>query len=203
MKQLFFVFFILFCVSCNTKKEEVLDFNDLAPESENYKEGEHDIDTNLVEDNSFVSTIDADLLQKFEIANSFLKSDTLLFPDRFSPRFMQKFHYSTENGLVFYNEWSFKDSTKTMNVLFNWLNCFGSKCNSAMLAESKNLQSDGFLLLIRDTSICYIVSNNSTELNKWKKLATANDDLEYWYVLQQGKRGKVKWEGTKIENSKK
>jgi hypothetical protein len=105
-----------------------------------------------------------------------------------------RFFYSLSDDSVFYTKFNFKDSLKSKNAFFNWINCFDARCKSILPGEKKNLQKNGFLLLQNDTSIIYISSKSSNELLQWKKYYTSFDNIQWKYILSQSTNGKVKWE---------
>lgn len=187
--------FLILFVACNSNEKEVLDLNDIQAQSENYKEGT----TNNVSIDStsfdFQMNLDLTLLSESGInCQDKTKSDTLLFPDRFSPIHSSKFIYQSNDESINFTQFNFKDSINTQNVFLNWTNCFGSKCSSIRIGESKNLQKNGFLMLVNDTCIVYISSNSSEEKKKWMNYFTSPKDIQWKYILNQSKQGKVKWQ---------
>lgn len=194
MKTLFFFSAFILLISCNDTKEELLDLNDIAPTSDNYKEGrklkesdhqtEIEIETLLDEIKLIEQQIDLEALRA---------TDTLLFPDRFSAQSSQRFYYSLEKDSILYAKWKFKDSIKTKNVFLNWTNCFGVKCKSIRIGEKIKLQKDGFILLANDTCLIYIQSNSTAEQKKWINYFTADKKSKWDFLLTQSKNGVVAW----------
>lgn len=186
---------VMITVACQSTKKEVLDLNDIMPASENYKEGEITGDSAAIKKDEFVTNLNFELLSKMKIScdNKF-SSDTLLFPDRFSPITLTKFNYLTDKETVNYSKFNFKDSSKTLNTFINWANCFGIDCSSIRIGESKNLQKNGFLMMVNDTSIIYISSNSPSEKKKWLEYYLSEKGIHWRYILDQNKYGKVKWQ---------
>lgn len=194
MKILFFLCAFAILVSCSDTKEELLDLNEIAPTSDNYKEGKNINKATQLSEENVETLLDQLILNEQQLDLKSLRStDTLLFPDRFSAQSHQRFYYSIENDSVLYSKWKFKDSLKTKNVFLNWSNCFGTNCKSAFIGEKINLQRQGFLLLSNDTCLIYIATNSSSEQKKWINYFTSEEDIQWRYILTQPKSGKVTW----------
>lgn len=186
---------LLFLVACAEKENEVLDLNDIQAQSKHYKEGNVKSDTLDSADFDFPLNLNLQMLAEVGLhCQDKAISDTLLFPDRFSPIHLSKFSYQTKDESVNFTQYNFKDSVKTQNVFLNWTNCFGLKCNTIRIGETKNLQKNGFLMLVNDTCIVYISSNSTEEKKKWMNYFTTPKDIHWRYVLNQSKQGKVKWQ---------
>ena len=90
MKRLGFAFLLLNTVlfSCSSPKDEVIDMNEILPQSENYKEGEDQPSDNLVEnDFGFNQKLAIELGMDVMEVDSFPEP---MFPDRFLPKSIQK-----------------------------------------------------------------------------------------------------------------
>lgn len=194
MKILIFLSALVLIVSCKDTKEELLNLNEIAPTSDNYKEGKKIKETEDTSVEKVETLLDQQKLEEQQLHLKSLRStDTLLFPDRFSAQSSRRFYYSIENDSVLYSKWKFKDSLKTKNVFLNWSNCFGTRCKSASIGEKVNLQGQGFLLLSNDTCLIYIATNSSSEQKKWINYFTSEEDIQWRYILTQPKSGKVTW----------
>lgn len=194
MKYISLILIALILFSCKDDKEEVLDLNDVLPTSENYREGETGKDTSQYTIEKVKTGLNETLLSEQKIIlENITSSDSLLFPDRFSPISLNKFIYSIENEQVLFSSYRFKDSVKTKNVFLNWTNCFGPKCKTLRIGESNNLQRDGFILLSNDTCVVFVASNSIAEQKKWMTYYTKEKDIQWRYILTQSKGGKVKW----------
>ena len=194
MKYISLIILVLIIASCNDDKQEVVNLEDIMPTSENYKDGPKENDTSNSQLAKVNTGLDVTKLEEQKIVfNNIATSDSLLFPDRFSPIHLNKFVYSIENEQILFSSYRFKDLVKTKNVFLNWTNCFGTKCKALRIGESNNLQRDGFLLLSNDTSIIYVASNSVAEQKKWITYYTKEKDIQWRYILTQSKGGKVKW----------
>ena len=120
----FFVLIVLF--SCGEKpKEEVLDMEDIIPQSERYKDG---VTTGEKKD-----TIDLgfDIWMAVRAGISVMevgRHEDPMFVDRFQPKSILKLDLNTKTDKIFFGQWTFRDSLKTMNAFYNWIDCFGTNC---------------------------------------------------------------------------
>ncbi len=179
--------------SCQEQKEELVDFSEITPQSEKYKDG-NDIkeDSNEVVDFGF----DIDLAR--ELGIDVMELDSFpdpMFPDRFVPRSIQKLTLHLKEDAIFYGQWKYKDSIKTMNALFNWMDCFGAKCKSLKYLQSANFQKEAMLIFVNDTSLTYISSPLKLDKNQWRQYLEKKNSIEEWdLVIVQRKGAKASWE---------
>ena len=179
--------------SCQDPKEELVDFSDIAPQSEKYKEDDqNNIDT------PEVNTYGFDLKLVREVGIEVMELDSFpepMFPDRFLPRSFQKLTLHLKEDAIFYGQWLYKDSIKTMNALFNWMDCFGPKCKSLKYLQSANFQKESMLLFVNDTSLTYITSPLKLDKNQWQQYLEKKNGVEEWdLVIVQKKGAKASWE---------
>jgi hypothetical protein len=116
-----------------------------------------------------------------------------MFPDRFAPTKTRKLVLNPGKDSIVFCQWVFKDTVRTKNALYNWLDCFGASCKSIKVAEKKNFQRDHMLMLINDTSITYLSSpikiNRTLWLDYFDKL-----EVDTWrLILEQSAGGKATW----------
>lgn len=190
---LIFLFVASSIYSCQEQKEELVDFSEIAPQSEKYKNGkESSIDSSLVSDFGF----DTELAR--ELGIDVMELDSFpdpMFPDRFVPRSIQKVTLHLKEDAIFFGQWLYKDSIKTMNALFNWMDCFGPKCKSLKYLQSANFQKDEMLLYVNDTSISYITSPLKLDKKQWQQYFEKKYEIEEWdLIIVQRKGAKASWE---------
>lgn len=179
-------------VSCTSPKDEVIDFNELIPKSERYTD---DSEPKQAESDTLSRYFD----RKLALACG-LPFDTLsfiedaLFPDRFKPLKTTKLKLINKEGVVFFGQWTYKDSLKTMNAIFNWMDCFGPRCKSLKYLESVNFQSDALLLFMNDTSLTYISSAQALNEKYWQIYLKEKNGVDLWdLVIVQKKQRKANW----------
>lgn len=188
-KALIYIFMLVGLTMCRTKEEKILKLDDLLPKSEHVST----IDT------ADLRSPEEDLLSSFN--RTTIKFDSLhllglkdrLFPSRFGPDTTLMLQLSGEKGTVKYYRWTFSDSTRTINALLNWLDCFGPNCRSLRLGDEVNFQRNPMQLFVNDTSLIYI----DAEYPDFENWLILHDSLGYkqeWEIyLEQGKGGKARW----------
>jgi hypothetical protein len=96
---------------------------------------------------------------------------------------------------IFFGQWVYKDSIKTMNALFNWMDCFGPKCKSLKYLQPTNFQKESMLIFVNDTSLTYISSPLKLDKNQWQQYLEKNKGTTEWdIVIVQKKAAKASWE---------
>lgn len=192
--RIFNILFITCLVaSCNSKESETTNLEEIMPTSKYDQEQREDTVSQVV---NFKPSIDETLLKESKIVWDSIKiNEDLTVVERFNPKATEKFTYWSSGNEYNYYRWSFKDSTKSMRAFLNWMNCYGEKCSMVELKKSANIQRNAFITLQLDTAIIQIESpfNNVTELKKWKKLYTTDEQVKLNFILLQPKGGKVAW----------
>jgi hypothetical protein len=190
---LLFPFVIILAVSCQEPKEEVIDMNDIIPQSKNYKDGDPESKDSLVyNDFGFNHKLAIELGIDVMEVDSFPQP---MFPDRFTPKSIQKLSLQFKEDAVFFGQWTFKDSIKTMNALFNWMDCFGPKCKSIKYLQPAKFQAESMVIFVNDTSITYLSSTIKLDKVQWQQYLETNNGVDFWdLVIVQKKNGKAEWE---------
>lgn len=181
----------LFFVACRQKeKETILDMKDISPQAEgDYTQNKKDT----------IKTVDYGFNTKIadEIGVQVMEMDLLeesMFPDRFEPTAVKKLMLQLKEDQILYCQWTYKDSIKTMNAFYNWIDCFGEKCKSIKFGQSVNFQKDNFILLINDTSLTYISSQIKLKSEDWLRYFELKNEIVDWKILiHQGTRAKANW----------
>lgn len=192
MKKVLYFFFLVGLFSCEQQEEELIDLKDIIPESENYGD-DQEVDETVKDtlDKYFDIRLSSDLaipVRTIDLLNQ------PMFPDRFSPRYGSKLILKGEGDSIVFCQWVYKDSIKTMNALFNWLDCFGPKCNELKYRTNEKMQPDNLLLFINDTSITYLSSFGKLDELAWQKYLEQRNGVDQWdNVVIQKKRSKSVW----------
>lgn len=181
----------LFFVACGQKeKETILDMKDISPQAEgDYTQNKKDT----------IKTVDYGFNTKIadEIGVQVMEMDLLeesMFPDRFEPTAVKKLMLQLKEDQILYCQWTYKDSIKTMNAFYNWIDCFGEKCKSIKFGQSVNFQKDNFILFVNDTSLTYISSQIKLKSEDWLRYFELKNELVDWRILiHQGTRAKANW----------
>ena len=107
---------------------------------------------------------------------------------------MEKYRLNIDGEELVFVKWSFSDSLRVTNALFNWADCFGANCKSIRIGEEKNLQRNAFQILVSDTTLYYIESPTKLDSKKWDEYFDEQGyELDWNYRLEQAKSGKVRW----------
>lgn len=122
--------------------------------------------------------------------DSVFPSFTRHFMDRFNAKSFIKNKLYVENDSIIHYRWSFKDSTTAKNALYNWLDCFGNKCNPIKMYESFKSEKQHSLIFINQKSISYISSNHNLSKDLWmnfEKSVFSKDSMQLLIVQHPGK----------------
>jgi hypothetical protein len=190
MKAYYIAFLVLLVGACQeSNKEKVVEMEDVITIPKDEKRVKSD------PVNDSLST----LISLMHAEKSGIRISSLapilnpMFPDRFAPSKTRKLVLNPGKDSVIYCQWVFKDTIRTKNALYNWLDCFGPSCKSIKVSEKKNFQRDYMLMLVNDTSITYVSSPVKIDFKSWltyfEKL-----EIENWrLMLEQNAGGKATW----------
>lgn len=193
--QIFFALSVLLVLafSCKQTSDEVIDLNDVVQKAAYDTLQRKDTTVELT---TFIPALDQELLEESAIRwDSVTQHDQPALLERFTPLETEKFNYYVGDNLVEYSRWTFSDSVKTMKAFMNWMNCFGTQCTMVELRQNKNIQRSPLLIMQNDTSIVLIESPRLSvnELQKWKKMYLAIDDIKWNFIVIQPKANIAKW----------
>lgn len=194
-KVIIFISLIIF--SCTSKQEETLEMSDIMATSDRYKETNT---KNLKETkkeffsdslpNIYLELIDSLKINRKKI--NLLDSKDL--PDRFECMYSQKFYWTTSKDSVNFRHWVFKDSNKTYNAFYNWLDCFGPQCKTLTIGSQSKLQKSPIAILVSEKDLYAIESKKDINLDFWLRQFDRNRKNRKWkYIVTQPKKGKVTW----------
>jgi hypothetical protein len=113
-----------------------------------------------------------------------------MFPDRFMPENKFKLNLNDAEKPCFMGQWIYADSIKTMNAFYNWLDCFGSDCQSFKFGQDVIMQREGMLLFVNDTSITYLDSCSKLHLKNWQLYLEKQYGIDQWDVVVWQQPGK-------------
>lgn len=194
-------FIVLFsCIfaslSCenDSPNTETVNLEDFLPKSQ--KEYNYEEDTTVqVEENAPDSI---QLLVQAGLNNAEFRSTSALtnnkhFPDRLD--YKQRFYHEliVDSNLYELVVWQFEDSIHTVNAFYNWMDCFGKKCNSIRIGESKWVHKGAFQLFVDDYKLIYVATDNKMDQKLWDNLFQPTSKKEWNYHLYQPLKRKVEW----------
>ncbi len=192
--QLIIVSMVVF--SCNSKKEEIVDFDDLSEGSnKNYdKDSSKKIETVALFYDS-LNPFSQELIDSLNFdKKSITKLDTLFFPDRFGAKKTEKWYSKTEKDSLVFFHWEFKDSLRTYNTFYNWLDCFGKNCRSIKVGDKIAFSKRATLFLIQDKHLFFIESNLPIDYEKYLNYFDSKEWPREWkFLVNQLPRKKAEW----------
>lgn len=184
-------------LSCSNKKEDVVNFDDISTSSDRYKEGQvkKDSTSNLPKTYDLLSNISKTWVDSlgFEKEKIFLL-DTTLFNDRFGAKKTEKWVYKTEKDSLVFMHWEFRDSIKTQNTFYNWLDCFGPSCKSIMIGQEVKFSKRGLVFLLQNNHLFSIESSLKQDIERYISLFDNIKWNKTWkYIMVQMPRKKANW----------
>jgi hypothetical protein len=168
------------------KKEKVLDMNDLTPHAK-----KETVKSTVEKDTLHSSLFNLPLADSCGIRiQEFSEVKDPMFPDRFMPKSKLKLNLQAKEMSLFMGQWTYPDSVKTRNAFFNWLDCFGPECTAVKFGEETQIQKEGLLFFINDTTITYVSSKVKPDLNSWQQYLEKQYSIDQWDVVVWQQPGK-------------
>ena len=193
MKPFFLLLlFVSVMLSCGeSKNDDVIDMGDVTPHA---KDRIKDSLSEKLPD-TLSGYLDTALLAELKLPVKDIDQVEIdLLPQRLSPKSSFGYKMGFKKDSLTYIHWSYKDSVYTKNALYNWLDCFGTKCKSVRLGEAVSMQRKGMLLFMSDTSITYISSNQPLKKEDWLTYFESYAKRKDWrLVIEQKNSGKATW----------
>lgn len=187
---------VLAFTSCgnDSSRSETVDLEEFLPKSK--KEYNYEEDTIHKVEDHIPDSIEL-LIQKRINNVDFLSKEELSnkkhFPDRLD--YTQRFNHELIIDSILYELviWEFEDSLHTVNAFYNWMDCFGKKCRSIRIGESKWIFEGAFQLFVDDSKLIYIATDNGMDQKLWDNLFEPKLKNAWNYHLYQPLKRKVKW----------
>lgn len=198
MKSFALVGLAILILGCHQSESEVISIEEVLPKA-------NELDTALLKQDSVTKfpSIYRDLSTESQGIILTLGLDTAsiepitnrLFVDRFASEKVEKWQgVDTSGNLIKGAIWTYADSTQARNAFFNWLDCFGPRCLSLKLNESKHLVDASFLWVLGKQQMIFIqgidratVVKSNAPLNAWIT------DNPWQFSVTQTVKGKCKW----------
>jgi hypothetical protein len=204
----YFIPLIFVVVSCSEKPSESgVTMDDLSSSTDKYDnidsvEVKTKIESEKPKESFFLTAFDS-LYKQAE----WKKMDTFLFPERFGPTFSEKWILKLPQDSLLAFNYFFSDSLKTRNAFFNWLDCFGQKCDSYAVGAMFKKQKRSFAMLVNNNQIIYLESWKKQHIHALIELFdTKKKDQNWKYVIEVPSFQKTIWysivSGEKIEISR-
>ncbi|MFN5909830.1 MAG: hypothetical protein ACK45H_00715 [Bacteroidota bacterium] len=182
---------VLLSVSCEDNKEEVIDLEQIIPKSER----NYDDTLKTEQTDTLMSMFDLDLARSLGLEFSGIKPfDEPLFTDRFGVKGTVKLDLLRDENNVRFCSWTFKDSLKTRNAFYNWLDCFGPNCKSLKYLQPGKFQKESMLIFVNDTAIIYLSSSGNLKMEQWQAYFEKRTGVTNWdIVIRQKSMNKAEW----------
>lgn len=187
-------FTLIFVVSCTDTKKNTISLDDISHTSDKF---DHIDDSKKIDEIKDQKPEKGYFLVAFDSIYkdaSWFKLDSLLFPDRFGPSKMEKWVLLTQKDSIVALHYEFKDSLRTKNAFFNWLDCYGPKCTSYQVGSQFKKQSRNSLFLIGENQLVYLEAKSPIELDKLIGiLDEEKEDRNWMYVVEIPGSRKTRW----------
>ncbi|MDR0802742.1 hypothetical protein [Fluviicola sp.] len=191
----FFCFaLILFLASCTDSKKNSVTLDEISHTTDKFEEVDKPEETGVIRDQKpknayFITAFDS--LYKDA---SWFKLDSMLFPDRFGPSGLEKWYLLNQKDSLVALHYAFKDSLRTKNAFFNWIDCYGSKCTSYRVGSQFKKQSRSSLFLVGPNDLIYMESKFAIPANKLISLLNEKKEERNWiYVVEIPAGSKTRW----------
>jgi hypothetical protein len=191
-KYLFFFFF--FGIACSTDKtNDPIPFDELAKPS-NYSEKENPTTTNLKFNYlDSVSVFTRRIIDSLSFLDyTFEKLDSVFYIERFGIRSTEKWIAKGNQDSVSICVWNFKDSIQSKNAFFNWLDCFGQKCEAYKIGDKITFSRLNSVVLLTETSLVKLDSKKAIDKEKLNftpdKPKSKSEKLIYFIEQKKGKK---------------
>lgn len=199
-----FIFLTMIFSACQSKKvDKVLSLDDISEASETYLEKDSlpvqkEIVINYYDSISPFSQMLIDSLKYSQ--GSILILDTIIFPDRFGASFSEKWYTKSNGDSLVCMRWIFQSDVKAENALFNWLDCFGTKCRSIPLGTATKFSKRGTMLLCNQKELFFIETSKKINPEHWFELINGNSKKKDWkFFFFQQPRQKIEWKTINVD----
>ena len=129
---------------------------------------------------------------QFSKENDLRIEDTRILPNQLGYKEKKETFFNYDSIPYHFLEWTFADSTQTVNAFYNWLDCFGNDCRSIKINEEVNGCKQAFITWVSNTNITYLESTEPIDRRKWEQLFF-NKKRAWNYIIQQAPKHKVNW----------
>jgi hypothetical protein len=191
-------FLMTLVVSCSDNEKDTLSLEDISHTSDKFdhiddKEKIPEIKDEKPKKGYFLTVFD--LIYKDA---SWFMLDSLLFPDRFGPSKMEKWYLLNQKDSIVALHYEFKDSLRTKNAFFNWLDCYGPKCTSYQVGSQFQKQNRNSLFLVGANQLVYLDAKSPIALDKLIGILNKEKEDQNWiYILEIPGKKKTHWSSMK------
>lgn len=126
--------------------------------------------------------------------------DTVLYPDRFRPKGVQKVKLKLNQDSVLITHYRLNDSVSVNNLFFNWLDVLGKRETPIQIGGKLDFSSQlkSAFILVGKKEIQWVQSTIKINESTWRKALIADSLNDNWtYVITRGKGMRVNWSSIK------
>lgn len=191
-------FLITLVISCSDNEKGTLSLDDISHTSDKFDNVDDTEEIPEIKDEKpkkgyFLTAFDS----IYKDASWFML-DSLLFPDRFGPSKMEKWYLLNQKDSIVALHYEFKDSLRTKNAFFNWLDCYGPKCTSYEVGAQFKKQSRNSLFLVGENQLVYMEAKSPIALDKLIGILNKEKEDQNWmYILEIPGKKKTRWSSMK------
>lgn len=194
--NIFLLILTLLFFSCNPGKEEVVSFDDISSGSK--KDYDKDSISKITKVGLYadsLSDLSKNLIDSLEFDRKLIfPLDSVLFSDRFGAKKTEKWYLKTEKDSLVFFHWEFKDSIKTLNTFYNWIDCYGKNCKSIHVGDEVAFSKRATLFLIQDKHFFFIESNQKIDFERMLEVFDNSKWNKKWkHIIYQAPKKKAKW----------
>jgi hypothetical protein len=194
-KLLFSVVLVFLFFSCKQPEEKVVGFDDIARKS---KQKENNKASKPIAIKTYYETLDVFSKQLIDslqwTKEQIFPLDSVFFSDRFGAEKTTKWYYKSEQDSLVFFRWSFKDSIKTLNTFYNWMDCFGPKCRSIRVGDQVKFSPRSNLFLLQNKELFFIESKKAVDFERvFSVFDTLQWNKQWRFVVFQAPRKKSNW----------
>lgn len=185
---------ILMLVGCTTQTDEVVSMDQISPSSDKNKNRQDEVNASIQRNERPEKSVFIPLIDGLEKDAIWHKWDTLLFPDRFGPSYSEKWSVKTQSDSLTIVCYQFKDSLRTKNAFYNWMDCFGPKQKAYKIGGELKLYNRNLLIYVAAKQITCIEANEKLDEVKIRALFQEKPSDQNWlYIVNAPRSGKTKW----------
>ncbi len=196
--KLFAPFFCFACIlillSCTDTKKDTVTLDEISHTTDKFKDVKDEKEVQSIKDQKPKSAYFLTAFDSIYKEASWFKLDSLLFPDRFGPSKLEKWYLLNQKDSLVALHYEFKDSLRTKNAFFNWIDCYGPKCISYQVGSQFKKQSRNSLFLVGANDLVYMESKFAISSQKMIELLNEKKEDRNWiYIVEIPGRSKTRW----------
>ncbi len=200
--KLFAPFFFSACIlilfSCTNTEKDTVTLDEISHTTDKFKDVKDEKEIQQIKDQKPKSAYFLTAFDSIYKEASWVKLDSLLFPDRFGPSKLEKWYLLNQKDSLVALHYEFKDSLRTKNAFFNWIDCYGPKCISYQVGSQFKKQNRNSLFLVGANDLVYMESKFAISSEKMIELLNEKKEDQNWiYIVEIPARSKTRWSAMK------